>query len=41
MIRSFYQHTHCDNISLISKETLQAVGQVTLATIIKESNKDE
>jgi len=35
-----YHHTHQDNMEIISKETLQAVGQTVLATIYKESNKE-
>ena len=35
-----YHHTHDDNMELISKKTLGAVGQVVLATIVKESNGD-
>ncbi len=35
-----YHHTHLDNMSNIDKETLKAVGQIILATIYKESNRD-
>jgi hypothetical protein len=33
-------HTHADGMDIIDKNTLQAVGQVVLATIYKESNKE-
>jgi len=36
-----YHHTHLDNMSNIDKQTLKAVGQIILATIYKESNKDK
>lgn len=36
-----YHHTHADNLEIIDKKTLQAVGQVILATIYNESNGDE
>lgn len=35
-----YHHTHRDNMDIISKETLKAVGQVVTAVIFNESNKD-
>lgn len=35
-----YHHTHADNMEVIDKQTLQAVGQVILATVYKESNKE-
>ena len=35
-----YHHTHRDDIEIISKETLSAVGQVVLAVVFKESNKE-
>ncbi len=34
----FYHHTHDDNIDVISKRTLQVVGQVVLAVLYNESN---
>jgi len=34
-----YHHTHKDNMSIIDKATLNAVGQTVLATIYRESNK--
>lgn len=34
-----YHHTHSDNIEIIDKNTLQAVGQVVLAVVYQESNK--
>lgn len=34
-----HHHTHNDNIEIIDKATLRAVGQVMLAVIIYESNK--
>lgn len=36
-----YHHTHLDDLDIISKKTLQAVGQVILATIVKESNQEK
>lgn len=33
-------HTHGDDIDIIDKSTLAAVGQVVLATLIKESNRE-
>ncbi len=33
-----YHHRHADNINIISKQTIQAVGQVTTAQIFNESN---
>ena len=33
-------HTHADGIDIIDKNTLGAVGQVVLATVYKESNKE-
>lgn len=36
-----YHHTHADNLEIVDKKTLQAVGQVILATIYKESNRDK
>lgn len=36
----FYHHTHSDNLEIIDKQTLNAVGQVVLAVIYNESNKD-
>ncbi len=36
-----YHHTHQDNMDIIDINTLQAVGQVILATIYRESNKDK
>ncbi len=33
-------HTHDDNMDIIDVKTLEAVGQVVLATIYKESNKE-
>jgi len=33
-----YHHTHDDNIDVISKRTLQVVGQVVLAVLYNESN---
>lgn len=33
-------HTHADGMDIIDKNTLAAVGQVVLATIYKESNKE-
>ena len=35
-----YHHTHDDDIGVISKETLQASGQVVLAVIYRENNGD-
>jgi len=35
-----YHHTHLDNMEIINKKTLQAVGQIILGTVYKESNKD-
>jgi len=35
-----YHHTHSDNLEIINKNTLKAVGQIILGTIYKESNKD-
>jgi glutaminyl-peptide cyclotransferase len=35
-----YHHTHSDNIEIIDKKTLKAVGQIVLAIIYKESNKE-
>ncbi|MEL7423134.1 MAG: DUF4910 domain-containing protein [Bacteroidota bacterium] len=35
-----YHHTHADNLDIIDKRTLQAVGQVVLAALYKESNKE-
>ncbi len=35
-----YHHTHADDINIIDKKTLGAVGQIVLATVIKESNKE-
>ena len=37
--RSFapHWHTHDDNMSIINKETLKAVGETVLATVIQES----
>ena len=34
----FYHHTHDDTIDVISKRTLQVVGQVVLAVLYNESN---
>jgi hypothetical protein len=34
-----YHHRHSDNIEIIDKETLDAVGQVVTAQIFRESNK--
>ena len=34
----FYHHTHDDNIDIISKRTLQVVGQVVTAVLYNESN---
>jgi len=34
----YYHHTHDDDISVISKRTLQVVGQVVLAVLYNESN---
>ena len=34
-----HHHTHSDNMEIIDRKTLNAVGQVILATIYKESNK--
>jgi aminopeptidase-like protein len=36
-----YHHTHADNMDIIDKQTLEAVGQVILATIYRESNDVE
>lgn len=36
-----YHHTHADNMEIIDKKTLQAVGQVIWAVVVKESNKDK
>lgn len=36
-----YHHTHLDNMENIDKQTLKAVGQIILATIYKESNKEK
>ena len=33
-----YHHTHADNLDIIDKTTLQAVGQVVLAVVYQESN---
>lgn len=35
-----YHHTHADNMSIIDKKTLQSVGQLVLAIVYKESNKE-
>ncbi len=35
-----YHHTHNDNMDIISKETLKAVGQVVTAVVFKESNHE-
>lgn len=35
-----YHHTHGDNMSIIDKRTLGAVGQVVLAYVYRESNKE-
>ncbi len=34
-----YHHKHSDNIGIIDKTTLEAVGQVVIAQIFRESNK--
>jgi len=34
-----YHHRHSDNIEIIDRRTLKAVGQVVTAQIFKESNK--
>ena len=34
-----YHHTHSDNLDIIDKSTLGAVGQVVLAVVYQESNK--
>jgi len=36
-----YHHTHSDNMQNIDKQTLKAVGQIVLATIYKESNREK
>ncbi len=36
-----YHHTHADDLNIIDKRTLQAVGQVVLATVYKESNMEK
>jgi len=33
-----YHHTHSDNIDIVDRRTLKAVGQVVLTTIVNESN---
>ncbi|MCP3932459.1 MAG: M28 family peptidase [Bacteroidetes bacterium] len=33
-----YHHTHSDNLQIIDKSTLNAVGQLVLATVYRESN---
>lgn len=35
-----YHHTHADDLSIIDKKTLKAVGQVLLAVVCKESNQE-
>jgi len=35
-----HHHTHKDDMSIIDKTTLQAAGQVVLAVVYKESNKE-
>lgn len=36
-----YHHTHLDNMDNIDKQSLKAVGQIILATVYKESNKEK
>jgi len=36
-----YHHTHADDLSIIDKKTLKAVGQVLLAVVCKESNQEK
>ncbi len=36
-----YHHTHKDDLSIIDKKTLKAVGQVLLAVVCKESNQEK
>ena len=33
-----YHHTHDDDLDIIDVNTLQAVGQVVIATLVNESN---
>ena len=35
-----HHHTHADDLDIIDKQTLRAAGQVVLATLYKESNKE-
>ena len=34
-----HHHTHRDNLDIIDRASLQAAGQVTLAVVYNESNK--
>lgn len=34
-----YHHTHADNMQIIDKPTLKAVGQIVLQTLYEEGNE--